>query len=234
MRPHCILSVIVPVAPGETQWRALLDDLAGLPATSEILLVRADRDELEMALPASWPQDLPIQQLQSSPGRARQMNLGARHARGRWLWFLHADTRLGPHALAALDQFLARDEEALGWFDLKFRDDGPALTWLNARGARWRSRWLGLPFGDQGFVIPAPAFAQLGSYDETTRYGEDHLLVWAAHAAGLSVRPIGAAIFTSARKYATHGWLRTTLRHGLLTVRQALPAWWRARRRVRR
>jgi rSAM/selenodomain-associated transferase 2 len=231
VEPHCILSVIVPVAPAEAQWRALLDDLAALPATSEVILVRAAHDEL--AIPSSWPQDLRIRQMQSPPGRARQMNLGARHARGQWLWFLHADSRLSAQALTALNQFLARDQEALGWFELEFRNDGPALTWLNARGARWRSRWCGLPFGDQGFVIPARTFAQLGGYDETARYGEDHLLVWAAHAARLPLRPIGASILTSARKYAAHGWLRTTLRHGLLTLRQALPAWWRARR-VRR
>lgn len=229
---HCILSVIVPVAPDEAQWRALLDDLTALPASSEVILVRAAHDEL--AIPASWPQDLRIRQIQSSPGRARQMNLGARLAGGRWLWFLHADTRLSATALTTLNQFLASDREALGWFDLKFRDDGPTLTWLNARGARWRSRRLQLPFGDQGFVVPAAAFAQLGGYDETAHYGEDHLLVWAARAHGLPLRPIGATIFTSARKYATHGWLRTTLRHWLLTLRQALPAWWRSRRRLRR
>lgn len=230
MERHCILSVIVPVAPDETQWRALLKDLAALPTTSEVILVRADPHELEFVLPTSWPHDLPIQQLQSIAGRARQMNLGARHARGQWLWFLHADTRLDSHVREALNQFLARDQEALGWFDLKFRDDGPALSRLNAHGACWRSRWLGLPFGDQGFVIPARVFAQLGGYDETARYGEDHLLVWAAHAIGLPVQPIGATLLTSARKYATHGWLRTTLRHWLLTLRQALPAWWRTRR----
>ncbi len=232
--PHCILSVIVPVAPDETQWRALLEDLAGLPESSEVILVRADRDELALPPNASWPRGIPIEQLQSATGRARQMNVGARHAHGRWLWFLHADTRLSVQALPALNKFLARDQDALGWFDLKFRDDGPALTALNARGARWRSRWFGLPFGDQGFVISARAFAQLGGYDETVHYGEDHLLVWAAHAAGLPLRPVGAAISTSARKYAAHGWLRTTLRHALLTLRQAFPAWWRMHRNVRR
>jgi len=231
MQQDRMLSVIVPIAPDETQWRALLDDLATLPAASEVILVRAGHEELALPVTSSWPADTPIVQIESAIGRARQMNLGARHARGRWLWFLHADTRLAAPALLALNEFLARGHEALGWFDLKFRDDGPALTCLNARGARWRSRWFGLPFGDQGFVIPARAFAQLGGYDETVRYGEDHLLVWAAHATGLPVRPIGATILTSARKYATQGWLRTTLRHWRLTLRQALPAWWRGRRR---
>ena len=33
--------------------------------------------------------------MRSAPGRGVQMNDGARRARGRWLVFLHADTRLG-------------------------------------------------------------------------------------------------------------------------------------------
>lgn len=233
MEQQCILSVIVPVARDETHWRALLDDLANLPAASEVILVRAGPDELSLPGKSSWPAGNLVAQIESAPGRARQMNVGARHARGRWLWFLHADTRLPLPALVALNAFLACGHEALGWFDLRFRDDGPALTCLNARAARWRSRWLGLPFGDQGFVIPARAFAQLGSYDETVRYGEDHLLVWAAHAKRLPVHRIGATILTSARKYAARGWMRTTLRHLTLTLHQALPAWWRMRRRLR-
>jgi hypothetical protein len=120
----------------------------------------------------------------------------------------------------------------LGWFDLAFLEDGPRLVRLNAWGARLRSRVFGLPFGDQGLVLPAASFAALGGYDESVRYGEDHLLVWAAHAARLPVIPVGATLYTSARTYARNGWLLTTLCHWMLTLRQALPQWWRLRRRA--
>ena len=59
-------------------------------------------------------------------GRARQMNAAARIAGGRWLWFLHADSRLAPDTIPALLRFLARGEAAIGWFDLAFRD-GPGV-----------------------------------------------------------------------------------------------------------
>lgn len=223
-----LLSVVIPLGPDETEEGPLLDALRALPEGSEVLLVRADGDA--RAPPPDWPGAIPLHQVAAGRGRARQMNTGAREARGRWLWFLHADTRLTPGALPALKRFLGRGEPALGWFDLAFRDDGPRLARLNAWGANRRSAWFGLPFGDQGFVLPAADFARLGPYDETAAYGEDHLLVWAAHGAGFPLRRMGAGLSTSARKYARRGWGATTWLHARLTVIQAWGAWQRNRR----
>lgn len=121
-------------------------------------------------------------------GRARMVNAGAARAGGTWIWFLHADTRYLSGSLEALTRFLGRDLSALGWFDLPFRPDGPALTRLNALGAKLRARWLGVPFGDQGFVLRAAGFRALGDFDERTSYSEDHLFVWTARRAGIPAR----------------------------------------------
>lgn len=224
------LSIVVPLAPGEATWRELLTDLAPLPAGAQIILVRTPSAPLPLP---QWPAGVELVQYESRAGRARQMNIGARHARGGWLWFLHADSRLAPDTLAALRTFIESHNAALGWFDLAFLDDGPRLARLNAWGARLRSRVFELPFGDQGLVLSATSFVALGGYDENARYGEDHLLVWAAHAARLPVVRVGATLYTSARTYARNGWLFTTLRHWVMTLRQALPRWWRMRWRAR-
>ncbi len=218
------LSVIVPLAPGETEWRGLAEQLeAMLDDDCEFILVAAGEA-------VAWQSASVLQSLACDAGRARQLNRGAKAARGDYLWFLHADTRLSPGAWPALQAFVARREIALGWFDLAFRRDGPLPVRLNAWGANLRSRRLGIPFGDQGFVVPASLFAELGGFDEQAAYGEDHLFVWAVRRAGYKVVPMGALLSTSARKYARHGWGRTTLRHLWLTAVQAYPQW-RALRR---
>jgi len=220
------LSVIVPLARGEAAWRALVWQLAqALPADSEVIVVHAEAQPLP-ALPAA---SCALRQLASPPGRARQQNLGAQAACGQWLWFVHADSRLMPPTLPALQRFLRRPDDALGFFDLRFDRDGPRLAALNAWGANRRSHWLKMPFGDQGLLLPAHCFAALGGFDEHVRYGEDHLLVWAARHAGLPIAAIGAPLLTSARKYARHGWWRTTARHLWLTAIQAWPQWRRLR-----
>lgn len=228
--PAVQLSVIVPLAPDETTWRRLIDQLADLPPASEIIVVHpyAVADDATRT-----SGDTPGRHIVSLPGRARQQNVGAHAALGHWLWFVHADSQLQPGTLPALQTFMAAPDEALGWFNLQFDHDGPRMAALNAWGANLRSRWLQLPFGDQGLLLPAERFAQLGGFDESARYGEDHLLVWAAHQAGFAVRPVGASIRTSARKYARAGWWRTTLRHWRLTLAQAWPAWRRLRRTAR-
>lgn len=227
--PTLRLSVIVPFGPDETEGAALLEQLQALPRDAEIVLARVEGHPLPMKSKAD-ANGVATRVCASPAGRARQMNVGAQAARGSWLWFLHADSCLQSRTLTALDAFLAEDQDALGYFDLRYRDDGPRLAHFNAIGANLRARWFGMPFGDQGFVLPAPWFDRLGGYDENAGYGEDHLLVWRARAVGLPLRRISAPLASSARKYAHQGWGRTTLRNLCLTASQAWPQWRRLRK----
>lgn len=216
------VSIVVPVGPGEISWPPLLDTLQADATSAELLPVFAEDD----------PQTAPSAALRAPAGRAQQQNAGAVAATGDRLWFLHADTRLTPGSLPALRAWLDDGAPALGWFRLRFADDGPRplglrLSRWNARGANWRSRVLGLPFGDQGLILPRADFEGIGGFDESLDYGEDHALVWRARRAGLPLRAVDAELITSARRYADRGWLRTTLRHLVLTTTQA----WKESRR---
>lgn len=219
MAPPLKLSIVIPVGPGERAWPRLLDDLAALEGPAEILLV-APRAEVPVDFrPEQHGLRVGARWLESGTGRARQQNAGARAARGETLWFLHADSRLPARALDAAWDFAGR--EALGYLDLHFAGDGPVLARLNALGARLRSRWLRLPFGDQGLMLPRHCFRALGGFDESLSAAEDHAFIWTARRAGLPLVPIGTPLLTSARRYREQGWLRTTIRHGVLTVAQA-------------
>jgi hypothetical protein len=187
-----IVTVIVPLAQSEAEPEALL---ATLPRTFEIMMARGGT-------------------------RASSMNQAAAVATGRHLWFVHADTTLGSDAVSALLAGLKDTGADLRYFDVRF--DGGPLMRLTELGVFIRSRLLQLPFGDQALCIPAATFRDLGGYDETAAYGEDHLLVRRARRSGIPVRPIGATITTSARKYRDNGWLRTTLKHCQRTLAHLL------------
>lgn len=187
------VSVIVPLALNEPEPGALL---ALLPDSFEALIARGGT-------------------------RASSMNEAAFRASGLHLWFVHADTVMEPGAVNALLNRLKQPNAALHYFDLRF--DGGGLMRITELGVWFRSRILGAPFGDQALCLPATMFGTLGRYDETVAHGEDHRLVRQAHRAGLPVRPVGFTVLTSARKYRELGWLRTTLRHLWLTVKQRFP-----------
>jgi GT2 family glycosyltransferase len=96
---------------------------------------------------------------------------------------------------------------------------------LNQLGTWVRSRWGGMPFGDQGFCLRRETWERLGGFDTHALYGEDHLFVWKARGAGVQLRPTGGTLRTSARKYRERGWLSTTTRRLRLTAAQAFPEW---------
>lgn len=217
------VSVVVPVGPGDRVAPRLLAQLAALPGGAQVLVVGAEGEAPQpLARAAEDGGGIALEWLSAPRGRASQQNAGAARATREWLWLLHADSQMADDTLAALARFVQRGEPALGYFDLRFLDDGPRWMRVNAAGAWLRSRCLRLPFGDQGLVLPRAAFARLGGFDPSIAWGEDHELVWRARHAGIPVRAVGAGLFTSARKYAVGGWARTTRRHLAATWRQAL------------
>lgn len=210
------LAIVVPVGPGDTAWHGLLPQLKGVQAREIALVLPADHTGEAVTLA-----DPRVLVVLSAQGRARQLNAGARSTAAQWLWFLHADSRLESATVLALQALVADNPDAIGYFNLRFLADGPRWTAINAFGAGIRSRYLGLPFGDQGFVMPRRIFERLGGFDEGLAGGEDHAMVWRARKLGIPLRGLHANLHTSARKYSERGWWKTTREHLQLTWRQA-------------
>ena len=209
------LAIVIPAGPGDRAWQTLLPQLAGAGAREVVLvLAQCDNDPVDAA-----PSDVTL--VTSPAGRARQLNAGVASTDADWLWFLHADSRIVPPTVDALRRFVEDDETAIGYFDLRFLRDGPRVMFLNTLGAHVRSRLLGLPFGDQGFLMPRRVYDEIGGFNEDIGSGEDHAAVWAARSRGIPLRPLRAPLYTSARKYAQRGWSTTTLHHLRLTLEQA-------------
>lgn len=210
------LSIIIPVKTGDNTWKNLVADLTSSNADFEVILVGPDFVNLESDDPR-------IRYAYCKQGRALQQNYGASVATRSNLWFLHADSRLSNRSLQKIEENLKNFPEAIFFFDLNFLPDGPRIMFLNAIGAYWRSHLLKMPFGDQGFFMKRKTFFSLGMFNETAKYGEDHLFIWRARQRGVEVLPAYAELFTSSRKYKNIGWLTTTVKHVILTYQQAFP-----------
>src|SRR5215471_6749597 len=84
------LSVVVPVLNEALLVGDFLSHLRRIVPDAELIVVDGGSDD-ETARIAEAEADLV---LCAEPGRARQMNAGAKVARGEVIWFLHADLRL--------------------------------------------------------------------------------------------------------------------------------------------
>lgn len=99
--------------------------------------------------------------IQSEPGRARQMNAGAKITHAKHLLFLHADTRLPEQA----DHWVAQALSAQLWgrFDVRISGKHRLLPMV-ALMMNWRSRLTGIATGDQAMFMRRSLFEQLGGF----------------------------------------------------------------------
>lgn len=206
------LSLVIPVGPNDAAWRQIRERILSISASkSEVF-------EWIWSLPEQGAAELAQLSLKANEkivtgplGRSKQLNLGASEAKGSWLWFLHCDSQIEvEHLDRALVEVLANSNQ-ICFFDLQF-DDSSLLLKLNELAANWRSRQLGLPFGDQGFLMSRRSFYEIGGYDEEVPFAEDlRFIVRAKILSGIECRPLNMNLLTSARKYQDRGWLQTTL-----------------------
>jgi rSAM/selenodomain-associated transferase 2 len=95
-------------------------------------------------------------------GRALQMNAGALQTRSHALLFLHADTRLPPHADGLVMQALARGA-CWGRFDVRI-EGRPWMLRVIAAMMNLRSRASGIATGDQAIFVTRDAFDRVGGF----------------------------------------------------------------------
>jgi len=205
-----LISVIVPTLNEEANLPVTLRQLAEL-SDVELLVVdggSTDRTR-EMA------QQFTPYVFLSRPRRAAQMNLGARHATGDILLFLHGDTFLLPGALDEIQRRIIGDGAVGGAFDLHI-DSPRRLCKLVAKVSSRRSRLLRLPYGDQGIFVWRQVFEVLGGYPEIAIM-EDVAFARRLRRAG-RLTFIRSGLVTSARRWTANGVLRTTLVNWWVTL----------------
>ena len=146
----------------------------------------------------------------SSPGRARQLGVGARECCGDVILFLHADTRLPRGWDAAVRRALEDAATVGGAFRMRFDRRTPVLRLLEW-GVRLRVALLGMPYGDQALFVRRGVLEAMGGVPQVAIM-EDLDLVSAMKRRGRLAR-LPLAVVTSSRRHRSGGPLRTALRH---------------------
>lgn len=196
------ISAVIPVLNAAHLLPSLLAQLGGL---GEVVL--ADGGSTDGVTERTG-----VRVVSAPRGRGTQLAAGAAAARGEWLLFMHADTRLEAGWEAAVEAALARPGAA-HHFRFALDDESRQARRLEAAVA-WRCRWLALPYGDQGLLISRRLYDAVGGYAPIPLM-EDVDLVRRLGRARLAEMP--ARAITSATRWRRDGWWRRSVRN-LMTL----------------
>ncbi len=138
--------------------------------------------------------------LNSEKGRAKQMNFGAKQAKGHILYFLHADSFPPKN----FDQFIIdniKNGHNAGCFRMQFDS---THWWLKIASWFTQFHWNICRGGDQSLFITKDLFNDIGGYKETYIVCEDSVIVKAIYKRNAFV-VINKTLKTSARLYERYG-----------------------------
>lgn len=215
------VSIIIPTLNEESYLPDLLQDLAAQSSKNfEVIIVDGKSDDKTKEKALAFKKQLPLQFIEVKKRKvAYQRNIGAQHAKGKYLFFLDADTRIDPTVIARAEEYIKKKEDLLFlpypkpdkesfvnkllfMFCIKY------VTILHAFGKA-------LSFGP-AIVIDKELFDNIGGFDELAYVSEDHNLIIKAHKAGAKAALMPDVKFVfSMRRFESQGTLKI-LRHYVL------------------
>jgi rSAM/selenodomain-associated transferase 2 len=204
IKSHTI-SVIIPCLNEADNLKELIPYLQkhGEELLLEIIIVDGGSKDNSISVAHSFGVKLIQSQISS---RATQLNLGAQHAKGNVLYFVHADTRPAKKYSSVILESLSSGKE-VGCFRYRFDSDSKLLKFNS-----WFTQFNGIfsGGGDQSLFIKKSLFSTIGGFDESFCIMEDFEMVRIIRQK-TDFHVLAAEMTVSSRKYSENGWLKVQL-----------------------
>ncbi|MXY91741.1 MAG: DUF2064 domain-containing protein [Gammaproteobacteria bacterium] len=199
------ISIVIPVLNEESQIVSCLERLQPMRFLGhEVIVVDGGSTDATRALAAPLCDRL----LRSRPGRAAQMNLGARFAGSDVVLFLHADSQLPEDAKQAIAEALADRKPGWGWFDVRLSGRAPVYR-LIATFMNLRARLTAVCTGDQALFVSAELFHLAGGFPGIPLMEDIAISKKLRQLA--RPRPLAQKVSSSSRRWERDGVARTIL-----------------------
>jgi rSAM/selenodomain-associated transferase 2 len=204
------VSIIIPVFNEASLMRPFLQHLRERAPEAEIIVADGGSSDGTDRLAAGFCDRL----VESDRGRARQMNTGARAARGEILWFVHVDARLPVQCLDEIARIMDDPNVVGGYF--RIRLPRGLVYRLTDSFAHYAGILLRMRCGDHGIFCRRAAFLDIGGFPEVPLM-EDVEFLRRLRRCG-RVKYSERRLLVSPRRYESVGRVRLTLAYGLIAT----------------
>jgi rSAM/selenodomain-associated transferase 2 len=208
-----MISVIIPTYNEAAYLPATLDSIADSNTNKEVIVVDAGSVDGTSDLARARTARVLLSQRRQ---RAYQMNLGARHAYGALLLFLHADTVLPTAALDHIALSLSENGIVGGGFARRYNSDSWFLR-TTCLFADLRTRLTGWFLGDQAIFVRKEAFEKLAGFRDLELFEDLDFSIRMTKTG--KVTTLYPPVITSSRRFREDRVVTTTLSDLWLTCR---------------
>ena len=203
------LSIIIPTLNESKNLPLLLSDLSEINNKSEILII--DSTSLDKTKDIALINGTRFYKI-GKKNRGLQLNYGAKKAKGKWLLFIHADSRLKFNWSKKIMDIIKRDSDFIYYFDFQVKNKSFTYRFLEFL-VKLRCLLFKTPYGDQGLLISKENFQKQGGY-KTIPLMEDFDFISRINKKNL--RSLKTPIFTSSRKWDEINFVRQSLKNWYL------------------
>lgn len=187
-----VITVIISTLNEENYLPFLLEDLkAQSEKHFEVLIVDAHSDDHTKERALKFKDDLNLRFIES-PKRhlSYQRNIGAEKAKGEYLFFIDADSRIGPEGIKNVLKHIDKEHHGLYLPELisSNRKLGYRMLITGAGNLVKLLQKIGVPFSTGPMIIiKKELFDKIGGFSLKTTASEDHNLIIKAYKVGVKV-----------------------------------------------
>ena len=202
------ISIIIPTINEANNLPLLLSDLSFIQKEGEVLIIDCGSVDKTIDIVNIYGAKL---HKTKEKNRGLQLDIGAKNAKGEWLIFLHADTRLTHNWLTKIKPVLRGDKNYIYYFKFKINDKKIIYRVLETL-VNFRSQFFKQPYGDQGLIIHRSIYLKNNGFRKIPLMEDVDFIRRLSNKKDL--KQLNLPVFTSSRK-----WRKTNIFH------QALKNW---------
>ena len=206
------LSIIIPTLNEANNLPILLADLKKWHYNSDLTIVDGGSQDLTISIAEIQGVNV-IKSIKKN--RGYQLKIGASRAKGDWLLFLHADSRLDPSWVESISKIMKNKESNnYAWyFDFKVKSYNLEFRVLEIAVAL-RSYFLQQPYGDQGLLIHKTLYSYAGGFSPLNIMEDLDLIIRITKSN--KAKRIGENIYTDDTKWSKSNIIRRAIKNAEL------------------